>query len=288
MPKVSIIVPVYNTEKYLARCLDSLIGQTLDDIEIICVNDGSTDKSQDILEKYKKRDGRIRVITNSKTGIGYSRNVGIELATGEFIGFVDSDDFLDENFYEVLYSLAKKTGSEIVCSSIIRENLAESQLLIEYECEKTVCDAKDKFELVGLPQYCFVWNKIYSKDLISKNSLRFEDNMLYEDMIFTPKAVLKANSVTSAPSIKYHYWKRKNSAIKNDTDKARSDKLIAHQFLQDICRENSIDITFKADLEYKCDYNFFGIKILKLYKYKATKRYYLFGIIPVLTVKEYV
>lgn len=106
MPKISIIIPVYNTEKYLSRCLDSAINQTLKDIEIICVNDGSTDNSLDILKEYAAKDNRIKIISKGNEGAAITRNIGINVATGEYIGFIDSDDYVDLDYFEELYSNA--------------------------------------------------------------------------------------------------------------------------------------------------------------------------------------
>ena len=102
MPKISVIVPVYNVEKYLARCLDSIINQTLADIEIICINDGSTDNSLEILNDYAKKDSRIKIIDQTNAGLSCARNAGMQIAQGEYIGFVDSDDWIDLDFYEKL------------------------------------------------------------------------------------------------------------------------------------------------------------------------------------------
>ena len=119
-PKVSIIVPVYNVEKYLEKCLDSLVNQSLHDIEIICVNDGSKDDSLDILEKYAKKDSRIKIINKQNQGLSAARNDGLKVAAGEYVGYVDSDDWVDLNFYEKLYESAKKYNAEIASGNIIR------------------------------------------------------------------------------------------------------------------------------------------------------------------------
>ena len=116
MPKVSIIVPIFNVEKYLRECLDSLINQTLDDIEIICVNDGSTDNSAQILQEYRFKDKRIKVINKENSGYGISMNMGLDVANGEFIGIVESDDFADSKMFEDLYNLAKEKNADIVKS----------------------------------------------------------------------------------------------------------------------------------------------------------------------------
>ena len=111
--KISIIVPVYNVEKYLERCLDSLINQTLKDIEIICINDGSTDNSSEILKEYAKKDSRIIIINQNNQGISVARNNGMNKAKGKYIGFVDSDDWVDLDFFEKLYKAAEKHNAQI-------------------------------------------------------------------------------------------------------------------------------------------------------------------------------
>ncbi|MCM1265222.1 MAG: glycosyltransferase [Candidatus Gastranaerophilales bacterium] len=288
MPKVSVIVPAYNVEKYLARCLDSLIFQTLGDIEIICVNDGSSDSSADILARYAERDNRIKVVYQENYGMSAARNLGLKYASGEFIGFVDADDFIDKNYYEYLYDAVILNNADIACASVIRENEKKKYTLIEYTKNECFADVKLKFENAKLPQYCFVWNKIYRRDSLVKQDLSFIDGMLYEDMIYTPDVLLNLGKMVTVSGTYYHYWKNENSAIKIDTDESRANKLYAKQYLLKICRENNIKLCNRDNLEYKMDYNFLGIKLFKVYKYRTLKKYYLFGLIPVLTCKEYV
>lgn len=114
---VSVLVPIYNVEKYLSQCLDSLCAQTLKNIEFICINDGSTDNSGNILEKYAKNDSRFKIITKPNSGYGDSMNVGLEAATGEYIGIVESDDFAEPNMFEKLYKAAKNNNLDIVKSN---------------------------------------------------------------------------------------------------------------------------------------------------------------------------
>ena len=121
MCKVSVIVPVYNVEKYLERCIESLINQTFDDIEIIALNNGSTDKSLDILNYYAHKDKRIRVINNKNIGVSKSRNIGIEEAKGEYIVFVDSDDWIDSNMIYILYDTISDNNCDLVMCTYIRE-----------------------------------------------------------------------------------------------------------------------------------------------------------------------
>ena len=113
-PKISVLVPIYNVEKYLRQCLDSLVGQTLQEIEIICINDGSTDSSPEIIQEYAQNDSRVKVITKKNSGYGDSMNRGLAKASGEYIGILESDDFLEKNAFERLYRLAKKHDADVV------------------------------------------------------------------------------------------------------------------------------------------------------------------------------
>ena len=115
MKKVSVIVPVYNVEKYLSRCLESLINQSLKDIEIICINDGSTDNSLQILKQFAYKDNRIKIINQTNSGQSVARNKGLAIASGKYIGFVDSDDWIDNDYYEKMFETIERTNSDFAC-----------------------------------------------------------------------------------------------------------------------------------------------------------------------------
>ena len=288
MLKVSVIVPVYNVEKYLERCLDSLVSQTLEDIEIICINDGSTDKSLEILYKYAEKDERIIVINQKNQGMSYSRNKGIEVATGKYIGFVDSDDYIDKDYYEKLYSVATSYDADIACTNIIRENERKKKVLLNYDNERVYEDTKEKLEVSCVPEYCFVWNKIYNREKLLQSGCKFIKGLFYEDVLYTPYVIEKLGCLVTVKDVFYHYWKRANSIIKTENDKIRADKLFVMGELNKVCEKYGLNAHKVNVLRYKKDYYFLGIKILKVYAYRATKKYYLFGLIPFLTVKEYV
>ena len=143
MAKVSVIVPIYNSEKYLEQCLSSIIGQTLKDIEIICVNDGSRDSSGEILERYSKRDSRIKVITRENSGYGKSMNVGIENAEGEYIGIVESDDYIERGMFKALYRVAKRRKADIEKPMIIHP-INVAQILKQYEFDEVINILQEK------------------------------------------------------------------------------------------------------------------------------------------------
>ena len=286
MVKVSVIIAVYNARDYLKRCLDSLLGQTLEDIEIICVNDGSTDGSSVILDEYSSKDNRIKIITQSNAGPSAARNNGLFIAQGEYIGFVDSDDFVEKDFYEKLYNAAKESYADIACASVIRENDKKKTTLIKYNKRKTAHGVKEKFELAGIPKHCYIWNKIYNREKLKSAGIEFINGVYYEDMAYTPNVLASLDTVTAVPDTWYHYWKHPNSVIKKDTDKIRQDKLLLTKKLVELCDLHGIELPLKSSVLKKDEYFVFGIKFLKIYHYRTVKQFRLFGLIPVLTIKE--
>ena len=158
---ISLIIPVYNVEKYLARCLDSVINQTFKDLEIICIDDGSTDNSSDILQNYALKDERIVVIRQANAGLSAVRNVGISRAKGEYICFIDSDDWIDFDFCEKLYNSAEKHSADIAVAGIIRACRFKRKYFLRFEEEKVSLDLQEKFDICDVPERCYVWNKIY-------------------------------------------------------------------------------------------------------------------------------
>ncbi len=210
--KVSIIVPVYNAEKYLDKTITSLIEQTLEEIEIICVNDGSTDKSEEILNKYKIIDSRVKVITQKNLGQSAARNTGIKAARGEYVGFLDSDDWADINAFEKLYN--KADGGDIVIGNICTYN----EKLNTYNYDDSYLSInvfpKDLFDKKFLPSECtdFLfrisvtpWNKIYRRDFILKNNLFFYENLNFEDNLFFLETFLTAKTITLSPEAVIFY-----------------------------------------------------------------------------------
>ena len=210
MAKVSIIVPVYNVEKYLKKCLDSLINQTLKDIEIICINDGSTDKSLEILEAYKNRDSRIILLNQENSGQSVARNRGIEIAKGEYLGFVDPDDWIDLDFFEKLYYSATSNDADIAVGGIIRVTGIKKKKFLNFEKETLTDNANLKFELCDVPEKSYVTNKIYKTQKLKEINLKFEEGRIFEDCIFTPQALFYLGKIVTVPNIYYYYLIRGN------------------------------------------------------------------------------
>lgn len=214
-PKISVIVPVYNGEKYLRKCLDSIVAQTLKDIQIICVNDGSTDSSLQILNEYANKDNRIEIISQENSGLGAARNTGINAARGTYLGFVDSDDFIDETLYEKVYNKAEKNKADVVIFNI---NLYYTDI-----CHKSVyrnsefynaLSAEGYFTAIEHPaiiQNIGVWDKVYRRNFIEKHKLRNPVNRIYEDVVFTIQSLVLASRISVIDEPLYYY--RKNTGI---------------------------------------------------------------------------
>ena len=197
MVKVSIVVPVYNSERYIGRCLDSLINQTLQQIEIITVNDASPDDSIKILKKYEEKyPGKI-VVIDSKENLkpGGARNLGIDFAKGEYIGFVDSDDWVENNMYEELYNKAKENDTDIVDSYYtLSKGPGESGKALSADRSDVtgvINVEKRKKLLVYTGSVC---SKIYKKSFLKEYNLRFPSKVFYEDNEFVPLTLLHAKS----------------------------------------------------------------------------------------------
>lgn len=218
--KVSVIVPVYNTEKYLQQCLDSILSQTLQEIEVICVDDGSTDDSPQILKEFERRDSRVRIITKENDGLGAARNTGIDAARGEYIGFVDSDDFIDTNMFLFLYRMATTHNSDIVFSST---RLYFNDTGREADFRDTAffdtLRQHSPFRAAQFPQIveCIgVWDRIYRKDFLSQNRLYNPIHVIYEDALFSFQTSILAQRISVCPEAIYKYRKNTGVAI---TDK---------------------------------------------------------------------
>lgn len=279
MAKVSIIVPVYNVEKYLRKCLDSLINQTLKDIEIICINDGSTDKSLEILEEYKNRDSRIILLNQENSGQSVARNRGIEIAKGEYLGFVDPDDWIDLDYYEKLYYSANTNDTDIAVGGIIRVTGIKKKKFLNFEKETITDNTNLKFELCDVPEKSYVWNKIYKTEKLKEIGLEFEKGIFYEDCIFTPQALFYLGKIVTVPNIYYYYLRRGNSTVKQRSEKANADNVYAHKKANDFIKKHNIDISSHEPKTYR--FKIFGVTIFKIRQIGKRKQYALFNIIKI-------
>ena len=218
MADVSIIVPVYNVESYLAMCLDSLTCQSFEDIEIICINDGSTDNSLEILEHYQKFDRRIKIINKENGGLSSARNAGIKAANGDYILFVDSDDWISSNAVERLYENAKKNNSDLVIFDFCCCDYSTNRSIIT-----TIENYHGKYEnkpfnknTIETRAYKYIpvsaWSKLYKTDLI-KGKIEFYEDIIFEDVPFWAYIYSHAKRITYLADPLYFYRKNREGSI---------------------------------------------------------------------------
>lgn len=216
-PKVSVIIPVYKVEKYIHRCIDSVLDQTLRDIEVILVDDGSPDNCGVICDEYASKDARVKVIHKENAGVSSARNSGLQIATGEYIGFVDSDDYISETMFEFMYRQAVLADAEMsICHFTVTDGKHDSlSHQTEYADGKIIRFNPIKaFEVIAdfsLPVQVAVWNKIYKRKLIQ--GLLFDTNKrMAEDLEFLMRALIKCTSVVYIPYPLYAYFAQREGA----------------------------------------------------------------------------
>ena len=286
-PKVSVIVPVYNVEKYLEKCLETLISQTLKDIEIICINDGSKDSSLNILKKYALNDERIKIIDKHNEGLSAARNDGLNAATGEYIGYVDSDDWVDLNFYEKLYNAAKKYNAEAACANIIRCGNKVKKYKLKFENEQFITDNVEKLKATKIPKYNYVWNKIYKRTSLQNLNITFPYGRYYEDICWSIKVLYYLNGLVTVPDCAYYYRRNEYSIVSTKSPKHVSDAMDSEKEMIEFAEEKHLPVLDGLKLVKREKFKFLGVTILKtFYYYPNTKKYMLFGIIPIVKIKS--
>lgn len=239
-PAVSVIVPVYNVAQYLPRCLDSLRAQTLEDLEIICINDGSTDHSLHILEQYAARDSRIIVISTENRGLSAARNRGMDAAAGEYIGFVDSDDYIREDMFAKMLAAARLHQADLVqCRAeiVFGDSPEKPENAQPYLEQKQSGPVKNTPALLHeLPQN--TWLKLIRRDFLQTSSVRFPEGLLYEDLAFHYMLLPLCRSIVLLDDLLYYYRNRPGSIMQQK--RTANARLMEH-----------LDIVEKVEAEWK-------------------------------------
>lgn len=210
---VSIVVPVYNVEKYLEKCLNSIINQTYKNLEIICIDDGSPDRSIDILNKFAKKDNRIRIISQQNKGLSGARNSGIDNAKGKYIVFVDSDDWLELKLVEKCIKKIKK--ADILVFGNYNHYPDKEEKKNNFLENEKFDNGLDYFikSYENKLRFGNCWNKFYRKDIIEKNNIYFEEGRLYEDLLFVFKYMYYSKNIKVESEALYHYVVKRKESI---------------------------------------------------------------------------
>ena len=233
MPQVSVIVPVYNVAPYLRRCLDSFVGQTLRDIEIVCVDDGSTDGSGAILDEYAVRDVRLRVIHQANAGVGAARNAALPVASGEYVYFCDPDDYALPRLLERMVARAKEVSAEIVLGgrvAIGRFRRLPGRILPAAAVKRRHQPFPGRAFPVGLFELArtAVWDKLFRRDFVERLGLRFAPTLYAEDMVFVATALAAAERIASADCADYVHWSSRPDSLVHQKDRRPLDLFAAY------------------------------------------------------------
>ena len=242
MPKVSVIVPIYNVEKYLEKCINSLLSQTLDDIQIILVNDGSKDNSGNIAKEYEKNNkNRIIYVEKENGGLSDARNYGLKYATGDFIAFLDSDDYIEKNAYEKMYNMAIEENADYVECDFIWEFPNKIRVDKQYPY-------KNKKEMLSFVRVV-AWNKLIKRQLIIDNNLEFPKGLRYEDVEFTYKLIPFINKFAYVDKPFIHYVQREGS-IANVQNERTAEIFTVLDNVIEFYKKNNIYEKYRDELEY--------------------------------------
>ena len=261
MPLISVIIPVYNVENYLRQCLDSIINQTLKDIEIICVDDGSTDKSLDILKEYKQKDNRITILTQQNLHAGVARNTGYKAATGKYLSFLDSDDFFDLNMLEDMYNKAEEDGSDVVVCEYRGYNNKTQQYIKEYKIDPMYMKMSP-FEPSKIGNQLFhfsslnAWSKLFRKKLFDKYDLHFEECACCNDLTCVCTALALANKISVLKKFYISYRMNQNSNLTAGRHTHTESFLFAIQQLENNLQHFGVYEKFKDAFLFKARLSF--------------------------------
>lgn len=242
MPKVSVIVPIYNVEKYLEKCINSLLSQTLEDIQIILVNDGSKDNSGNIAREYEKNNkNRIIYVEKENGGLSDARNHGLKYATGDFVAFLDSDDYIEKNAYEEMYNKAIEENADYVECDFIWEFPNKIRVDKQYPY-------KNKKEMLSFVRVV-AWNKLIKRQLITDNNLEFPKGLRYEDVEFTYKLIPFVNKFAYVDKPFIHYVQREGS-IANVQNERTAEIFTVLDNVIEFYKKNNIYEEYGDELEY--------------------------------------
>ena len=265
--KLSVIVPIYNVSNYIEKCLDSLVNQTLNDIEIILVNDGSKENEEELIKPYLEKYKNIKYLKKENGGLSSARNYGIKHASGKYIAFLDSDDYIESSMFLEMYNQAIKTKSDIVVCQT-KKVYDDKEVIIKASFNLTN-DYKDY--LLSVPMAC---NKIYKRSLFEEPFL-FKENIWYEDLELIPSLILKTNKITFLEKPFYNYLQREGSITNQDEFNIKIlDILKVLESLEERFKKYKRYAEYKEEIEYLYIEHLLYSTSLKIAKYRSESKKY--------------
>lgn len=292
----SIIIPVYNNEKYIKFCLDKIINQTFQNFEVLCINDGSTDNTSEILKKYSEIDSRIKIINIPHSGVSKARNIGLEIAAADYVSFIDSDDVISINLYEKVSNIINNSSPEIIIFNglfydqkrrkLKNKKFIDASKIINYVDEYTTHTYKD-FDNLFFSQDSIAI-KIFKKSFLKENNIQFDENTCFEDVIFNFFTLLSAKSINVLDEYLYLYRQNINTSITAGIFNKKSQNIF--QIFETIEKIEKFIIKYHSDftynfLEYMIStliyyYKFTPYKIKSKFYYKMQNKLKLLSINP--------
>lgn len=283
---VSIIVPVYNCEAFLEDCLGSLVGQTFTNFEVIVIDDGSTDRSKEIILDYSQKDGRILYLEQENSGPSEARNKGVKAASGQYITFVDADDSVSPDYIEKLYNAIVTENCDISICSVFRSGKGKNKYRLKYNKNKIYSSLEEKIKICDVPNCCYVWGKMYKREVVE--NLEFKKGVFFEDVLWLPKALKNSGNLATVSDCVYYYRINKNSIVRTIPNKKKqNDSYNSKKFIVKFFRENNLSLPEHERNITKSARYLFGIPVLKLKEKEFTNIWYLFGLIPLLKFTDY-
>ena len=280
---LSIVLPVFNVEKYLERCIKSILEGTYKDLELVIVNDGTKDDSENIIIRYLEKYNNITYIVKENGGLSHARNVGYTYAKGEYIAFFDSDDYIEKDMYEKLMAKVKDYNYDIVvCDLYMEYEQTGKKIYVGSNVEKEYKDVEEDNNEINIRKeimeniYIAVHNKIYKKELIEKtfeNGMPFVNGMYYEDIVYTYSILQNTRSISFVKEPLYYYVQR-TSSISNNYDKKLYDIITSVEMLIENAVENNRFEDYKEILEYIGIRYMYGTFMKRIAKTKDMKRYF--------------
>ncbi len=272
--KISVIIPAYNGEKYIAQCIENVLCQTYKDLEIIVVNDGSTDRTAEIAAGYPG----VKLVSQQNQGLSVTRNNGAKVATGDYIHFLDVDDLLGRDYYErMVEALDPGVDVDMVFGGFVNE--AQLDFSLSYSDRLLLVSLEDKISVTNAPQMGYAWRYLIRREFMEKAGLQFEPGRLIEDMPFTLEAVAAAANVVTAPEAIYYYMKREGSILNSRNPervrKVKEDYKHVRELRRDFMRRHNL--TSSVTPHQKIQYKILGIPMLYkiVFRNGKTKWYFL-------------
>ena len=276
-PKISIVMPMYGVEQYIEKAIKSVLSQDFQDWELLIVNDGSLDRSREIAASFALTDSRIRILDKDNGGLSDARNYGLNEASGKYVHFFDSDDWIDLDYFEKLYIAAKKYNSDIALATNIRIGNGKTKKRLNIEKEEFVTTLQDKIDISHQAKNPCPTNKIYRRELFKKNNIEWPEGVYCEDKLFTIQAIYYANGLVTVPGVNYYYFRNPKSTVNNTARFNHKDKNNARKAVIEFLEEKNVDIREEDFYFIEKEFKFLNLVFARIKRHIKTRKIEILG-----------